>query len=548
MPGTSPLDVPGASHLQRKIQELKGRVSQPKWQRLLEEMAEEIQGEFNLQRVLERVMDALIGLTRAQRGFLILLQDRRMVFKVRRNIDRQTLQGPICEVSENIARMVVRTGEFFNSEDALEDPRLMDFPSVQALGLRSILAIPFRYRKQTIGVVYLDNRTSSNAFTEANVEVLRSFASMASQAIHVADLVTRLKHRMHQLDRANRKLKDENRVQSVQLLRKERTIEKVQRDLQRRYSYDNIIGQGPAMQKVFTLLDHLIPTESTTLITGETGTGKELIARAIHFLGPRKDKPFIPVNCAAIPETLLESELFGHTKGAFTGASDGRTGLTQLADRGTLFLDEIGEMSPSLQAKLLRLIQEGEVKPVGDARSARVDVRVIAATHRDLKHLSETGGFRKDLYYRLSVICVHVPPLRDRLEDIPALAEGILARLHRVRKLAVRTIDADAMGPLMRYSWPGNVREFENLIERLMTFSTRSITRAQVERELQVQPGAAATALPPGGMDLKSHLDKLEGEFVQRALQSARNKSEASRLLRIDRTWFLRLLKKHGLE
>ncbi len=548
MPGTSPLDVPGAGHLHRKIQELKGRASQPKWQRLLEEMAEEIQGEFNLQRVLERVMDALIALTRAQRGFLILLQGRRMQFKVRRNIDLQTLQGPFCEVSENVARMVFRTGEIFNSEDAREDPRLINFPSVQALGLRSILAIPFRYRKQIIGVVYLDNRTSTHAFAEANVDILRSFSSLASQAIHVADLVTRLKLRMHQLDRANRKLKDENRNQSVQLRKKDRYIEQAERGLKRRYAYDNIIGQSAAMQKVFTLLDHLIPQASTTLITGETGTGKELIARAIHYLGPRKDKPFVPVNCAAIPETLLESELFGHAKGAFTGASDLKTGLTQLADTGTLFLDEIGEMSPPLQAKILRLIQEGEVKPVGDARSARVDVRVIAATNRDLKQLAETGGFRKDLYYRLSVFCIHLPPLRDRLEDLPALAEGILSRLHLEKKLAARTFEPDALEPLMRYAWPGNVREFENMIERLMTFSTKSITRAQVERELSAQLGPTPSALPGGGIDLKHHLDRIERELVQRALQSARNKSEAARLLSIDRTWFLRLLKKHGLE
>jgi transcriptional regulator with PAS, ATPase and Fis domain len=254
------------------------------------------------------------------------------------------------------------------------------------------------------------------------------------------------------------------------------------------------------------------------------------------------------VNCAAIPETLLESELFGHAKGAFTGATGVKTGLVQSAHTGTLFLDEIGEMSPPLQAKLLRLIQEGEVKPVGDARSARVDVRVIAATNRDLQQMAETGGFRKDLYYRLSVICVHVPPLRDRIEDIPALAEGILGRLHRERKLAPRTMEPDALEPLMRYSWPGNIREFENILERLMTFSQKSITRAQVERELGAQPGPTSSGFPGGGIDLKSRIDRLEGELVLRALQGSRNKSEAARLLSIDRTWFLRLLKKHRLK
>jgi transcriptional regulator with GAF, ATPase, and Fis domain len=547
MLGTGPLDVPGARNLHRKIEELKGRIAQPKWQKLLEELSEEIQGEFKLQRLLERVMDSLILLTHAQRGFLILAKDRQMVFRVRRNIDRQTLQGPFCEVSENVVRMVIKTGDLFKSEDASEDPRLLNFPSVQALGLRSILAIPFRYRGQTIGAVYLDNRTSSSTFAEANLDIIRSFSVMASHAIHVADLVTRLKQRMRQLDRLNRKLKDENRLQSVQIRRKDQVLAQATRTLQRRFSYDNIVGQGPAMQQVFGLLDHVIPQESTTLITGETGTGKELIARAIHYLGPRKDKPFVPINCAALPETLLESELFGHARGAFTGATAQKLGLAQLADTGTLFLDEIGEMSAPLQAKLLRMIQEGEVRPVGDARSTKVDVRVIAATNRDLRRLAESGEFRKDLYYRLSVICIHVPPLRERLEDVPALVQAVAGRLHREKKLPLRTVDPEAIEPMLRYTWPGNVRELENVVERLLTFSPKAITRGQVERELSAAMETASPALPAGGLDLKAALEKVEGELLQKALRSARNKSEAARLLRIDRTWFLRLLKKHHL-
>ena len=538
MLGTGPLD------LQRKIDELRGRLTQPKWQRVLEELSEEIQGEFNLQRVLERVMDTLIALTSAQRGFLILAKDKGMVFKVRRNIDKQTLQGPFCEVSENLIRMVIKSGDIFKSEDASEDPRLLNYPSVQALGLRSILAVPFRLRKQTIGAVYLDNRTSSCAFDAVNLDVLRSFSSMASQAIHVADLVTRLKVRMRQLDQLNRKLKTENRTQSAQIQRKDQYIARIDQGLQRRFSYENIVGRSAAMDRVFGVLDRVIPLASTTLITGETGTGKELIARAIHYNGPRKEKPFVPLNCAALPETLLESELFGHAKGAFTGAVVQKIGLAQVADGGTLFLDEIGEMSAPLQAKVLRMLQEGEVRPVGDAKSFKVDVRVIAATNRDLKQMAESGGFRKDLYYRLSVICIHVPPLRDRLEDVPALVEAVSQRLHRDKKLPLRALSPDALEPMMRYGWPGNVRELENVIERLLTFSPKGITRPLVERELV---GSTGAALPAGGVDLKAAIEKLEAELLQKALQATRNKSEAARMLRIDRTWFLRLLKKHKL-
>ena len=547
MLGTGPLDVPGEKSIRRKIEELQGRMTLPPWQRLLEDLADEIQGEFNLQRLLERILDALISLTRAQRGFLILVEEDRLVFKVRRNIDRQTLKGPFCEVSENIIRSVVKSGELFTSANAVEDPRLLNYPSVQALGLRSILAAPFRFRKRTVGAVYLDNRTSADTFAEANLAVIRSFASMASQAILVAELVTRLKLRMRQLDLANRKLKEENRAQSVQLRRKDEHIAQAERSLKRRYSYEHIIGQGPAMKKVFHVLDHVIPQESTALVTGETGTGKELIARAIHYLGPRKDKPFVPLNCAALPESLLESELFGHAKGAFTGASAQKPGLAQLADGGTLFLDEIGEMSAPLQAKLLRMIQEGEVRPVGDVRSAKVDVRLIAATNRDLRSMAESGAFRKDLYYRLSVICIHVPPLRERLEDVPALVQAISARLHQEKKLARRTFEPDALEPLLRYAWPGNVRELENMVERLLTFSLGRITKSQVERELGAAGAESASGLPQGGVHLRSAMEKMERELLQSALRASKNKSEAARMLRIDRTWFLRLLKKHHL-
>jgi transcriptional regulator with PAS, ATPase and Fis domain len=205
-------------------------------------------------------------------------------------------------------------------------------------------------------------------------------------------------------------------------------------------------------------------------------------------------------------------------------------------------------MSPPLQAKLLRMIQEGEVRPVGDVRSSKIDVRLIAATNRDLRLMAEEGGFRKDLYYRLSVICIHVPPLRERLEDIPSLVQAISTRLQQDKKLAHRPFEADALEPLLRYSWPGNVRELENMVERLLTFSTTKVTKVQVARELGAAVEGSAAGLPPGGIDLKETIDKLEGELVQNALRVSRNKSEAARMLRIDRTWFLRLLKKHALK
>jgi len=314
---------------------------------------------------------------------------------------------------------------------------------------------------------------------------------------------------------------------------------------------DQIVGRSPRMQAVYQMVETVAAVQSTVLITGESGTGKELVARAVHNLSPRSDKPFVSINCGAFTETLLESELFGYVRGAFTGATANRKGLFEAADKGTIFLDEIGEMSPAMQVKLLRVLQERKVRPVGGHEELSVDARVIAATNRDLPSMVKAGTFREDLFYRVSVIPIELPPLRDKREDIPELVthftEKYCAQASRSLSVSER-----AMALLERYSWPGNVRELEHTIERAVA----------LERTDQIQPErlpeqitnysparvAGALDLPDDGINLTAHLDQLEKTYLLEALQrTGGNQTRAAELLQLSVRSLRHLLDKHGI-
>ncbi len=331
----------------------------------------------------------------------------------------------------------------------------------------------------------------------------------------------------------------------------------LKKELKNKYGFKNIIGSSPAMKDVFSLVEKVADADSTVLITGESGTGKELIAHAIHYASDRKDNPFIPVNCAAIPEELLESELFGHEKGAFTHAIKTRIGRFELANKGTIFLDEIGEMSPSLQVKLLRVLQERKFERVGGVKTISVDIRVVAATNKDLEAAVREGKFREDLFYRLNVIPIHIPPLRERQSDIPLLVEYFLKRYSREKGRGVEGISEDAMKILMRYEWPGNVRELENIIERLVILSSGRIIKkedlpVQIVEKAGVQP---PTALPSGeieipeeGLSLSEAVSNLEKTLILKALERTGGiKNRAAKLLRMNRTTLIEKMKKLGL-
>jgi two-component system response regulator PilR (NtrC family) len=303
----------------------------------------------------------------------------------------------------------------------------------------------------------------------------------------------------------------------------------LRRELRRLTGLDNIIGHSSKMRAIFDMILTVAPQTSRVLITGETGTGKELVARAIHENSSRSQQPFITINCGAFPETLLESELFGYTKGAFTGANENRQGLFRAANGGTLFLDEIGNMTLSMQVKLFRALQEGKVRPVGSNEETEIDVRVIAATNKDLDKAIAEGEFREDLYYRLSVIPIQLPALRERREDIPLLARSFLERFRKSMGKTVEGISPEAMNLLEAYDWPGNVRELENTMERSVALETGNIISATVLPEKVSRQGSPETAgnsclnsgpaqIPDGGIDLEKHIQDMEKAYIVAAL------------------------------
>lgn len=321
--------------------------------------------------------------------------------------------------------------------------------------------------------------------------------------------------------------------------------------LEERYRLDGLVGRSRVMRDLFHLLETVAATSSTVLIDGETGTGKELAARAIHHASPRRAQRFVAINCSAIPETLLEAELFGHVRGAFTGAVGSRQGRLEQAHKGTLFLDEVATMSPALQAKLLRVLQEREFERVGDSHTIKVDVRIIAATHSDLSRMVADGSFREDLYYRLNVIPIHLPPLRKRREDIPLLVQ------HFLRKLGAEqnpprtvTMTQEAMRRLMEYSWPGNVRQLENVVERALAFSQGrpqlDVSDLSTEFHAPARDGEMTfEGFPDEGLDLERYMEGVELSLIRRSLERTRgNKRQAAQLLNLKRTTLIEKLKR----
>jgi DNA-binding NtrC family response regulator len=323
----------------------------------------------------------------------------------------------------------------------------------------------------------------------------------------------------------------------------------LRRQLEERFEFSNIIGSSPAMKIVFERMSRIVKTDSTVLITGESGTGKELVARALHFNGPRKQKAFIAVNCSAIPETLMESELFGHVRGSFTGAVKDKAGKFEAANHGTIFLDEIGTMPLHLQTKLLRVLQEQELQRVGSNSSIKLDVRVISATNLDLEQQVRQGLFRDDLFYRLNVIPLHLPPLRERKQDIRALVGAFLEKYCRLMGRPLLTISMKALEALEQHSWPGNVRELENLVERLV-----ALTEGEVIRPEDLPAGMCAQGALPGefslevtgsGMDMVDTIARIERKLIGQALElSGGVKAQAAQLLGINRTTLVEKMKR----
>jgi transcriptional regulator with GAF, ATPase, and Fis domain len=505
----------------------------------LESIVRALSSRDRLRPLLEQVLDTMVLWTGVERGLLLLrAPDGRLVPRAARNLARRDLAGDQLALSQTIARRAIAERDAVVATDAFST--LGDaHASVHALRLRSVLAVPLVARGETLGVVYLDDRVRKGAFGPRELAWVRVVASQAAMAIADARDAVLLRRAARRAERARARLEEALSERDAQLDVTRTQLEIARDGRETRYRYEEIAGRSEPMRELLRLVDRVTASEVPVLIVGESGTGKELIARAMHANGPRSRKAFVSENCASVPETLLESTLFGHVKGAFTGAASTRAGLFDVADGGTLFLDEIGEMSLAMQSKLLRVLQDGEVRPVGGERARIVDVRVIGATNRDLAAMVATAKFREDLLYRLDVITLRVPPLRERAEDVPLLVHHFVAKHAPGR--AVKVTRA-AMAKLCAFPWPGNVRQLENEVRRALVLSDGLVDVPELSADVvRGGPSAARGA----GMDMRTRVDALETELVLEALQKTRgNQTRAAQLLGLSRFGLQKMMKR----
>ncbi len=491
----------------------------------LHKLAVAISSEMELDRIMNLILEETARLTRAQHASLLLSKDHlndeaNLTTLVRRGDRRR--EGPLRKMVMMVAGWVLKHGEAVLAKEALADPRFAGL-RIFDLPLKSLLAVPIRTKGDIIGVLVLHNAAAPPDFTDRDLHLVNIIASQCGPVLENARLL--------------RELQEENRL--------------LKREVERRYAFEEIIGRSPAMERVFALLEKVIPTDARVLIQGESGTGKELVARAIHYNGPRKKGRFVAVDCGALPENLLESELFGHVRGAFTGATESKKGLFHVADGGTLFLDEINNTTSALQAKLLRAIQEGEVRPVGSTQTVRVDVRLVAASSKELADEVEAGRFRQDLYYRLRVVAIKLPPLRERRQDIFLLADHFLQQFARAHGKRLRGFTRKAADLLLKHPWPGNVRELENVIESCVVLAEPDKTLIDADL-LSDELLGLSTGQPAGfsweNRTLPEAVEALEREMVREALKKyGGNRTKAAQSLGLSRRGLLNKVERYGL-
>ena len=476
---------------------------------------------LDLEEVLSSAVRAAVEATGAERGMVLLLDEHGAPrISADEGVDPETAQDAE-RISRGILEQASRSGEPVITLDARMDPRFSDRESVRIYGIRSVMCVPLRVRDRTIGMVYLDHRGAGGVFHPDDGPFYRALADQLALAVENARLHEQLK-------------------QEVVHLREE---------VGAQYRFDRILGKSKRMREVFRTLEQVIPTSVTVLLRGESGTGKELVARAIHYNGPRKEKRFVAQNCAALPESLLESELFGYRKGAFTGAAQDKKGLFEVADGGTLFLDEIVDMSPGLQSRLLRVLEEGCIRRLGETEPRPVDVRVISATNRDLEKELKEGRFRKDLYYRLNVVGIELPPLRERIEDIPLLAAHFLKRFSKEMDKPIQGFRRDAMDRLLTYPWPGNVRELEHMVERAVVLGRGDVVRVEdLPGPLRGETSTLLDVGIPEGRSFQEAKAEFEKAFLERVLRTHRgNITRAAQVVGLDRANLYGKIRKHGI-
>jgi transcriptional regulator with GAF, ATPase, and Fis domain len=465
-------------------------------------------GAVDLARLLDELLDAVLEVTQADKGFLILLEDGEMTVRAARNVARETIENAMSRVSDSIIQRVVESRRPIVVADALHDAEWSGSTSVVNLKLCSVMCAPLMQKGDVFGVIYLGNDNVVSLFDDRALEALTVFTAQASLLVQNAMLLDSLR-------RENVALKEE--VQSKQ--------------------YGELIGAGASMREVYRRIEKVAATDISVLVSGDTGTGKEVVAREIHRRSPRAQGPFVAVNCGAIPESLLESELFGHVKGAFTGAVATRVGRFQAANGGTLFLDEIGEMPPTLQVKILRALQERVVTRVGDPRPEPVDIRVVAATNKVLEDEIKRGAFREDLYYRLNVVKIELPPLRERGEDLVVIAKWFIQKYAKEFGAKVRGFTPGALVAMRKYAWPGNIRELENRVKKAVVLADKALVSAE---DLDLRPEILEPILP-----LALAKEEYQKRYINEVLaRNGGNRTKTAKDLDVDPRTIFRHLEK----
>lgn len=506
----------GTPPVKREIKEL--------W--LLFEISQILDRSMDLRNVAAPMLEAISKHMGMVRGTLTLLnrESGEIFIEAAHGMSASQVERGKYRPGEGVTGMVVETGKPAVVPHISDEPLFLDRTQSRK-GVRkediSFICVPIKLGNEVIGALSADRLFEEGVSFEEDVRLLSIITSMIARAVRLRQSLEEERHR----------LLEEN--------------ERLQHQLKERFRPANIVGNSKVMQGVYDLIAQVTKSETTVLIRGESGTGKELVAQAIHFNSLRANKPFVKVNCGALPESIVESELFGHEKGAFTGAIATRKGRFELAHGGTIFLDEVGDLSPTTQIKLLRVLQEKEIERVGGSLTIRTDVRVIAATNRDLERLIDEGKFRQDLYYRLNVFPIHVPPLSERRTDIPLLADFFVERYSKANHKNVVRISTPAIDMLMSYHWPGNVRELENCIERAVLLSTDSVIHAHHLPPTLQTAEASGTSMKG---TLEGMLEAVERDLILDALKAARgNRAKAARALGItERIMGLRV-KKYGL-
>ncbi len=526
---------------------------------LLIELSRRLGEEDSLERVLQQAVRSAVELTGAERGALLLASPQG-VLEVRAREGGPRGDGPDDQFSRSMAETVWIDGEAVVTLDARGDRRFADFRSVHELGVCAVAAVPIRFRGRVLGVLYVESRRRRVVWSPGDVALMAAFAEQAAIAVEHCRVVEELEARTHELERAHQEIEALLETRTTELEATRTSLVRAQEALGKRFAPQGLVGQTAAMRKVFALVERLRDSDVSVVIEGESGTGKELVARALHYGGPRGRGPFVVVHCGAIPETLLESELFGHVRGAFTGADRDRKGLLASAHGGTLVLDEVSEMSPKMQVEMLRVLQERRLRPVGAERDEAIDVRVVAIGHRPLHDLVAEGRFREDLFYRLAVVTVPIPPLRERVEDIPALAAHFLAAFAEEQGGPRKRLSREALGRLMRSPWPGNVRQLRHALESATVLVEGDVIEAEAlstgdeARGPTVPPGPAAEPLPrseapaaPKGSPAAQRR-ALERQRIVDGLEACNwNKVRAAEHLGMPRRTLYRRLKEYGL-